>query len=229
MKLLVIEDDPVLSKAICKGLKKLGYTVDCAYDGEEALDLYGINSYDLMVLDLNLPKLNGMEVLRHVRERDDTARILILSARDTPDDKIRALDAGCSDYLTKPFDFGELEARIRSLLRRSFTHRNAELTCGELCIDTSSKRVCINDSAVNLTPKEYGILEYLMYHRGKVVSVEELIEHIWESDTDLFSNSFKVHMHSLKKKLDSAGNAGKYIVTRRNQGYCIMEPKEEEV
>lgn len=227
MKLLLVEDEAVLSKSIARGLGKRGYTVDCAFDGEEALELYSLNSYDLMILDLNLPKLGGMEVLRRVREQDEDMRILILSARDTPGDKIEGLDAGCSDYLTKPFDFGELEARIRSLLRRRFLHQDSVLCCGPIRLDTASKRAVVNGSPVPLTAKEYGILEYLFYHRDRVVSAEELIEHIWESDEALFSNTFKVQLHSLKKKLDQAGGAGRGIVTQRGQGYRIAEPSGE--
>lgn len=227
MKILLVEDDFILSKSVSKGLRKRGYTVDCAYDGEEALELYGLNEYDLMILDLNLPKISGMEVLERIRRDDEELRILILSARDTPEDKILGLDAGCSDYLTKPFDFGELEARIRSLLRRKFSHRSSALICGDLRVDTAEKQAYLSDTLVPLTPKEYGILEYLMFHPGRVISAEELIEHVWESNTDLFSNSFKVHLHSLKKKLDTAGEGGSYILTQRGQGYRMAGPKEE--
>ena len=223
MKLLLVEDETVLSKSIARGLQKRGYTVECAYDGEEALELYAVNAYDLMILDLNLPKVDGMEVLRRVRQKDEMMRILILSARTTAEDKIEGLDAGCSDYLTKPFDFGELEARIRSLLRRQFIHRDAMLTCGCIRIDTAARRVFVGEETVELAPKEYGILEYLLLHRDRVVRAEELIEHIWKSDADLFSNSFKVHLHTLKKKLDMAGEAGQYLVTRRGQGYQMEE------
>jgi DNA-binding response OmpR family regulator len=227
LKLLLIEDEPMLSKSVAKGLRKRGYTVDCAFDGAEALELYELNSYDLLILDLNLPKISGMEVLRQIRQKDDAMRILILSARNTPEDKIGGLDAGCSDYLTKPFDFGELEARIRSLLRRKFIQTGVVAVCGSLRVDTAAKEVYAGSERVDLTPKEYGILEYLMLHRDCVVPAEELIEHVWESETDLFSNSFKVHMHSLKKKLDLAGGAGRYIMNQRGQGYRIKEEDEE--
>ena len=130
MKLLLVEDEALLSKNIAKGLRLLGYAVDCAYDGLEALELYGLNDYDLMILDLNLPKLDGMEVLQRIREQDADFRILILSARDTLEDKISGLDGGSNDYLTKPFEFKELEARIRGLLRRSFTTADPQLRCG---------------------------------------------------------------------------------------------------
>lgn len=228
MKLLLVEDSTILSKSIAKGLGKKGYTVDCAYDGEEALELYSIYSYDLIILDLNLPKISGMEVLHRIRQHDEDMRILILSARDTPEDKIEGLDAGCSDYLTKPFDFGELEARIRSLLRRRFIHQDVELICGPIRLDTRNRRVFVNDKELALTGKEYGILEYLMYHPQAVISAEELIEHVWQSEADLFSNAFKVHVHTLKKKMDDAGGVGRMITNQRGKGYCLVWEKEDE-
>lgn len=225
MKLLLVEDEALLSKNVAKGLRLLGYAVDCAYDGEEALELYGCNEYDLMILDLNLPKLDGMEVLRRIRAQDADFRILILSARNTLEDKISGLDEGSNDYLTKPFEFRELEARIRGLLRRSFTTGNAELRCGRLRVDTAARKVCCGGRTVELTRKEYTLLEYLLTHAGQVVSAERLIEHAWDSDTDPFSNAFRFHIHSLRRKLDEAG-AGGYIVTLRGQGYQIRDPEE---
>lgn len=226
MKLLLVEDEKLLSKSIAKGLTMLGYAVDCAYDGEEALSLYDINEYDLMILDLNLPKLDGMEVLRRIRAQDAGFRILILSARNSLDDKIIGLDSGSNDYLTKPFEFAELEARIRSLLRRDFTTRDTTLRCGALSMDTAARRVRCGGKEIELTRKEYALLEYLMTHAGRVVSAEELIEHAWDSEKDLFSNSFRFHIHSLRKKLEAAG-AGDYIVTQRGQGYRIQNPEEK--
>ena len=226
MRLLLVEDELLLSKNIAKGLSLLGYAVDCAYDGEEALELYGLNGYDLMILDLNLPKRNGMEVLRCIREKDADFRILILSARNTVEDKISGLDQGSNDYLTKPFDFRELEARIRGLLRRSFTTGHTELRCGCLHLDTSARRTRCGDMPVELTRKEYTILEYLMTHAGQVVSAEELIEHAWDSEADPFSNAFRFQIHSLRKKLEKAG-AKDYIITQRGQGYRIQAPDEE--
>lgn len=224
MKLLLVEDEARLSKNIAKGLSLLGYAVDCAYDGEEALELYGLNEYDLMILDLNLPKMDGMEVLRRIRERDADFRILILSARNSVEDKISGLDEGSNDYLTKPFEFRELEARIRGLLRRNFTTAPAELCCGKLRADTAARRVWCGEEPVALTRKEYTILEYLLTHASRVVSAEELIEHAWDSETDPFSNSFRFHIHALRRKLADAG-AGDYIVTQRGQGYRIQAPE----
>ena len=225
MKLLLVEDEMRLSKSVSKGLKLLGYGVDCAFDGEEALELYEINEYDLMILDLNLPKLDGLEVLRRIREKDPDARILILSARNSLEDKINGLDSGSNDYLTKPFDFMELEARIRSLLRRSFKTESSSLCCGRLRLDTAKREAQYGGQVLALIRKEYTLLEYLFSRMGKTVSAEELIEHAWDSGTDLFSNSFRFHIHSLRKKLDAAG-AGEYIIIKRGQGYLLCCPEE---
>lgn len=221
MKLLLVEDEVFLSNSIAKGLRKRGYAVDCAYDGEEALALYGINEYDLMILDLNLPKVAGLEVLRRIRSEDTALRILILSARSAVDDKIAGLDGGGNDYLTKPFDFAEMEARIRALLRQEVRMKAVDLSCGGLRIDTAAKQVYWKDVPVELTKKEYSILEYLMTYPDKVISPEELIEHVWDSQADLFSNAFRFHISSLRKKLAAASGHAGLIVTLRGQGYRI--------
>ena len=225
MRLLLVEDEILLSKNVSKGLGLLGYAVDCAYDGEEALELYSLNDYDLMILDLNLPKLDGLEVLRRIREQNADFRVLILSARNTLEDKITGLDGGSNDYLTKPCEFRELEARVRCLLRRTFTTAPAHLRCGCLKVDTAARQAWCGQSPVELTRKEYAILEYLLAHTGRVVGAEELIEHAWDSEADPFSNSFRFHIHSLRKKLDEAGAKG-YIITQRGQGYRIQAPEE---
>lgn len=225
MKLLLVEDEEMLSRTIAKGLEILGYAVDRAYDGEEALYLYGLNEYDLMILDLNLPKLDGMDVLRQIRKEDEGFRVLILSARNSLEDKVDGLDSGSNDYLTKPFEFKELEARIRSLLRRNFTTRNRVLSCGCLKLDTAAKRVYCGEKQVELTRKEYALLEYLFHHNDRMIRAEELIEHAWDSETDLFSNSFRFHIHSLRKKLDAAGAEG-YIVSQRGLGYRLTYGEE---
>lgn len=227
MKLLLVEDEELLSRSLAKGLRKLGYAVDCVYDGGAALEAYEINDYDLMILDLNLPVLDGLEVLRRIREQDRDLRVLILSARGTVEDKIGGLDLGSNDYLTKPFDFGELAARIRALLRRSFQQENAVLSCGPLRMDTAAKSVSANGIPVPLTKKEYGILEYLLRHPGRTVGAEEIIEHVWDSEADPFSNAFKFQLHSLRKKLEEAG-MGLLIETLRGQGYRLVPGAGEE-
>lgn len=226
MKLLVVEDEKGMSRALAKGLTKRGYAVDCAFNGEDAIHLYGLNEYDLMVLDINLPKINGLEVLRRIREKDPYFRVLILSARSSIEDRVAGLDQGASDYLTKPFDFRELEARIRGLLRREFLQKDAELYCGGLKLDTVGKTVSFRGRPLSLTKKEYGILEYLLT-QNRMVSAEELIEHVWNSDADLFSNTFKFHISSLRKKLAEAAGESVAIITLRNQGYRITAKEEQ--
>lgn len=226
MKLLLVEDEQMLSSVLVKGLKKIGYAVDPAYDGEEALELIDLNQYDLVILDLNIPKIDGIEVIRLLRRTHEDLKILILSARNEVRDKVLGLDAGANDYLSKPFDFNELTARIRNLLRWSFRQIDRFITCGELSIDTSGKIVKVKNDTVDLTKKEYSILEYLAFHKGKVISAEEIIEHVWDSDTDLFSNSFKFHIHSLKKKLSPFH--GDFIKNVRGQGYIMSEEGEDE-
>lgn len=222
MKILLAEDEKSLSSAIAKGLKKVGYAVDQAYDGEETLEYLEINQYDLLILDLSMPMVDGITVLKNLRKTNLELKVLILSARNEIEDKVQGLDSGANDYLAKPFDFNELTARIRNLLRWSFTSKENLLVCGELELDTLGKTVSAGNIPVYLTNKEYSILEYLMFHRGKVISTEEIIEHVWDSQVDLFSNSFKFHMHSLKKKLSEEGGID-CIKNIRGQGYVIRE------
>lgn len=223
MRILLVEDEKTLSGYLVKGLSKRGYAVDAAYDGEEALYEYSVNEYDLIVLDLNLPKKDGMEVLQAIRKTDFSTRILILSARSQVDDRILGLDEGANDYLVKPFDFGELEARIRNLLRREFSQTPAVLSIQALKLDTGAKRAAWAGQEISLTRKEYGILEYLMLHKNQVISAEEMTEHVWNNEFDPFSNTFRYHIHSLKKKLASASGQ-ELIRTVRGQGYIMEDP-----
>lgn len=230
MKILVVEDDMVMQKSICIGLNKLGYAVDAASDGEAALSFFETNSYDAVILDLNLPKLDGLDVLRRIRKIDHELGVLILSARGELEDKVLGLDTGANDYMSKPFHFKELEARLRALTRRKFTQEDTILICGEQCelkVNTASKCVHVRDEKVELTNKEYGILEYLLIHRDAVVSAEELIEHVWDSEVDLFSNSFRVHLNSLKKKLAVYLGPKELIKNIRNVGYFIVNEDNE--
>ncbi|MDO5399745.1 MAG: response regulator transcription factor [Eubacteriales bacterium] len=222
MRILLAEDEKMLSGYIAKGLQNSGYAVDAVYDGEEALYEYVVNDYDLIVLDLNLPKKDGLDVLREIRQRDADIKILILSARSSVDDRILGLDEGANDYLVKPFDFGELEARIRNLLRREFSQVPTAVSLGRLRLDTKTKQVSYNGTEISLTRKEYGILEYLMLHKNQVVSAEEVTEHVWNNEFDPFSNTFRYHIHSLKKKLFTASNLD-CIKTVRGQGYRMED------
>lgn len=225
MRILLVEDEKMLSDMIAKGLRNTGYAVDTAYDGEDALFQYEVNEYDLIILDLNLPKVDGMDVLRKIRETDSEIKILILSARTKIGDRILGLDEGANDYLIKPFDFGELAARIRGLLRRKFVQAPPILDLNDLRVDTKAKKVMIADTVIVLTRKEYGILEYLLLHKNRVISAEELTEHVWDSEFDPFSNTFRYHIHSLKKKLSMVSGT-EYIKTVYGQGYIMEETQK---
>ena len=216
MRLLIIEDEITLLQALSKGFRKKGYTVDAAEDGEQALEFYFDNQYSLIVLDLNLPKIDGLDVLREIRRENKAIPVLVLSARSAVQDKIIGLDMGANDYLAKPFHFDELEARVRALLRRDFKTADTIIGCGEVKLDTALKKVFWSDSEVQLTKKEYGIFEYLLLHKGKVVSGEELIETVWESDADIFTNAFKVHINAMRKKLPED-----LIKNIKGQGYYV--------
>lgn len=217
MKILLAEDEELLSNAISKGLKKLGFAVDQAFDGEMALYSYEVNEYDLIILDLNLPITNGMEVLQRIRESDLEMKILILSARSGINDRVLGLNEGANDYLIKPFDFEELVARIHNLIRRAFSQTPAVFSVGRITIDVLSKTVTLDKAALPLTNKEYAIMEYLMLNQGRVIPQSELIEHIWNSEADPFSNALKFQLHSLKKKLGQSD----IICNVRGQGYMI--------
>ena len=204
MHLLVIEDERALCETIVRSLRHQAYSVDCCYDGEKAVELLGVERYDLVLLDLNLPGKDGMTVLRTLRQTDRETKVLILSARGEVEDKVEGLDAGANDYLAKPFHLAELEARIRSLTLRQFTQQDVLLSCGDLSFDTRSRTAAVSGQALTLTRKEAGILEYLMVHQGRPVSQEELIDHVWDNSVDSFSNSIRVHISALRKKLRTA-------------------------
>ena len=220
MHLLVIEDERALCETIVRDLRRLAYSVDFCHDGEEALELLYTEHYDLVLLDLNLPGKDGMTVLRTLRQTDHETRVLILSARSGVEDKVAGLDAGANDYLAKPFHLVELEARIRSLTLRQFTQQDVLLTCGALTFDTRTRAASVKGQSLSLTRKETGILEYLMVHQGRPVSQEELMEHVWDNSVDNFSNSIRVHISSLRKKLRS-GLGYDPIRNRIGEGYLI--------
>ena len=201
MKILIVEDEKILNNTINKSLKDAGYEVESAFDGFDAMEMIEIESYDLIVLDLNLPNMDGMEILKNLRKEDVETKVLILSARSQIQDKVEGLDAGANDFLQKPFHLDELKARVRSLTRRNFIQNNTELSFDKIKFDSKNRTIFIEDKELKLTRKEAGILEYLLLNQGRPVSQEELIDHVWDSSVDLLSNSIRVHISALRKKL----------------------------
>ena len=222
MHILVVEDERALCDTIVRSLRRQAYSVDFCYNGNKALELIDVERYDLILLDLNLPGTDGMTVLRTLRETDHETRVLILSARSEVADKVEGLDAGANDYLAKPFHLAELEARIRSLTRRQFTQNDVVLSCGDLAFDTKARTASVAGQALTLTRKEIGILEYLLLNKGRPVSQEELIDHVWDNSVDNFSNSIRVHISSLRKKLRAALGYDP-IRNRIGEGYVMEE------
>lgn len=220
MRLLVVEDEKDLCDTIAKVLYDSGYEVDTCYDGEEALDYILTEEYDLIVLDLNLPGMDGMDILKELRQKNEETKVLILSARSQIADKVEGLDAGANDYMEKPFHLQELEARIRSLTRRKFVQKDVCLQCGDIRFNTRERAAYAKGELVSLTRKENGILEYLLLNQGRPVSQEKLIEHVWDASVDSFSGSIRVHMSSLRKKLKAVLGYDP-IVNKVGEGYKI--------
>mgnify|MGYP002627738644 FL=1 len=224
MHILIVEDERELCDTIVRSLNRLAYSVDYCYDGQSAMEMLAFEKFDLVVLDLNLPGADGMTVLKTLRQNDYDTKVLILSARSEVTDKVDGLDAGADDYLTKPFHLEELAARIRNLTLRRYTQSDIVLTCGDLSFDTKSRKASAGDEILTLTRKETGILEHLMLNQGRPVSQEELIEHVWESTADNFSNSIRVHISALRKKLRTALGHDP-IHNRVGEGYVMEDRK----
>lgn len=220
MRILVVEDERQLCDDIAEDLELERYTVERCCDGLDAWERILVEPYDLVILDLNLPGMDGLDILRAVRREKPDLRVLILSARSSLANRIEGLDLGADDYLIKPFELEELEARVRSLLRRDFISRSAAVAAGPLVLDTQKREISVNEAPLPLTRKEFEILEHLMLHPDKTVSQEELLEHIWETDSNPFSHSVRVHISSLRRKLrESLGYDP--IVTKIGQGYRL--------
>jgi two-component system OmpR family response regulator len=221
MRLLVVEDDPDLNRQLVTALSDAGYAVDSAADGEEGHFLGDSEPYDAIVLDLGLPKMDGISVLERWRKNGKMMPVLILTARDRWSDKVQGFDAGADDYVAKPFHMEEVLARIRALLRRSAGHATNELVCGPVTLDTRSSRVSVNGNPVRLTSHEYRLLAYLMHHGGRVVSRTELVEHLYDQDFDRDSNTIEVFVGRLRKKLGID-----VIQTVRGLGYMLSPPAD---
>ncbi|MFM1943235.1 MAG: hypothetical protein RI897_2217 [Verrucomicrobiota bacterium] len=215
MRVLLVEDEVDLLDSLALALREAGYAVDTAEDGEEGLYKAQSWDYDLVVLDVMLPGLDGWEVLRRLREGKRTP-VLMLTARDTVADRVRGLDIGADDYLTKPFDLDELLARVRALIRRGAGQASSRIEMGDVVVDTASRLVWRGGEEVGLTAREYGLVEYLVLHRGSVVTRTELYEHLFDEDDSTMSNLLDVHVSNVRKKLGHD-----FIVTRRGHGYCV--------
>lgn len=221
MRILIVEDETDLCDSIAEGLQIDGYAVDTCYDGEEAYELITTETYDLVVLDLNLPGMDGIDILSKVRSQDKNIKILILSARSTVSDKVTGLDSGANDYLAKPFDFEELEARIRCLLRRTFIQEDTILVWDSISLDTVRRSASVNGEELALTKKELALLEYFLLHPDKVISQEEMMEHVWNMEADSLSNAVRVHIATLRKKLKAALSYDT-IATKIGAGYYLI-------
>lgn len=222
MRILIVEDEIDLCNAIAEGLELDGYAVDTCYDGETAFELILIEKYDLVILDLNLPNMDGIDILKEVRKQNKDVKILILSARGSVSDKVLGLDLGANDYLSKPFEFDELEARIRNLLRRKFVQENMVLSYNRISLDTSKRIAYVDNKEVSLTKKELALLEYFLLNKDKVISQEELMEHVWNMKADSFSNAVRVHIASLRKKLKAELNYD-ILQTKIGEGYFLSK------
>ncbi len=222
MRLLVVEDDKDLNRQIVAALEDAGYAVDRAFDGEEGWFLGDTEPYDAIVLDIGLPKKDGIRVIEEWRKAGRKTPVLLLTARGGWSDKVRGFDAGADDYVAKPFHMEEVLARLRALLRRAAGHATAELTCGPVTLDTRGGRVLVDGNPIKVTSHEFRLLSYLMHHTGRVVSRTELVEHLYDQDFDRDSNTIEVFVGRLRKKLGVDA-----IQTVRGLGYIVAPPGDD--
>ena len=220
MRILLIEDEPKVSGLVKRGLTAERYAVDVSADGREGLEYSEAYPYDLILLDLMLPRLSGVEVLQRIRRNNQFVPILVLTARDSIDDKVKLFEIGADDYLTKPFAFAELLVRVKALLRRGPVNRSSTLRIGELELDRLTQQVKRRGKRIDLTAKEYSLLEYLMQNPDRVLSRNMIIEHVWDQSFDGITNIVDVYVRHLRSKIDE-GNEAKMIRTVRGTGYMI--------
>lgn len=222
MKILLAEDEVDLNNVVTRYLKKNGYSVDSVLDGEEALDYLEYSEYDLVILDIMMPKVDGFEVIKKLRDKGNHTSVLMLTARDSADDKVKGLDLGADDYIVKPFDFNELMARIRAVVRRKYGNSSNKLVIGDLILDISEKSVTRAGKQIELTGKEYEVLEYLMQSKNRILSRDQIKEHVWDFDYEGDSNIIDVLIKNIRKKIDIE-NGKQIIYTKRGLGYVIKE------
>jgi len=222
VKLLYVEDALRLQRSVAAGLRRAGWAVDVAGDGEEGLHQAEVNDYDVIVLDLMLPKLDGLSLLRRLREGGSETHVLLLTARDAIDDKVTGLNAGADDFLGKPFALEELLARVQALGRRRYGHKNPRILVGGLEIDSARRRVSRDGAAIDVPPREYALLEYLAFRRGRVVTRGEIEEHIYDGRADPMSNVVDSAICALRRRIDLPGKPS-LIETRRGFGYTLRD------
>lgn len=225
MRILIIEDDKRLAAAINRGLRKYAFAVDSAVDGETGLFLAETNTYDLIILDVMMPKKNGFEVCQTLRKNGSQLPVLMLTARDSVSDRVMGLDSGADDYLIKPFDFNELLARVRALLRRRPMLLEEKIEIDNLILDKSTRLITRGNREIDLTAKEYSLLEFLMENAGRVLTREQIAEHVWDINFDAFSNVIDVYIKRLRQKIDGK-NEKQLIYTKRGTGYVLTNPQE---
>ncbi len=225
MRLLIVEDEKYLMEALAKGLRKKGYSVDCAKDGEEGYEKIIDEGYDLIILDLNLPKIDGLTLLSLVSKEKSNLKVIILSANSDIEYKLKGFNFGASDYMLKPFHFEELEVRIRLLLHREYVQKSKVLQLGNLKLNTLNRKIFNNDKEVTFTSKETALFEYFLLNKERLISQQELIEHVWDESVDIFSNSVRVHMSALRKKIKKELGYDP-IETKIGEGYLLNEKNE---
>ncbi len=225
MRLLLVEDDARIARFVAKGLREQAYAVDVAATGDDALYQAAVNTYDLVILDVMIPAPDGFAVCRELRKSGQRMPILMLTARDAVEDRIAGLDHGADDYLTKPFEFRELLARLRALLRRSGELRPAKIAIADLVLDTGAQSAARSGRQVTLTAKEYALLEYLARNAGRVVGRAEIAEHVWDETFDPFSNLIEVYINRVRRKID-ADSSRPLLHTRRGVGYVLGLPSD---
>ena len=226
MRLLVVEDEPAAAAVLAKGLREQAYAVDVAEDGATAVEQAGINDYDLILLDILMPGMGGLEVCRQLRAQGLTTPVLMLTARGEPDQRVEGLDVGADDYLAKPYHFPELLARIRALLRRGPALASAIVNIADLSIDTRTRRVQRGEHSIQLTSKEYALLEYLARRHGEVVGRADIAEHVWDDSFDPMSNLIEVYIQRLRRKIDDDHPVA-LLHTRRGSGYTLRAADDD--